>query len=1173
MTRTLTLLSLAAGLCLPAPAQNLFNGTDLTGWDGDPELWRVEDGAIVGETTADKKVAQNTFLIWKGASPGDFIIEFKARVTGQNNSGFQYRSRVLDPEKWVVGGYQMDLHPAPDYIGMLYEEKGRGILAQRGQRVTVDVEGKPHVVGSLARDGDPDLAEWHDYSVTARGNRLIHRIDGRIVAEVIDNDTVKGARSGIFAFQLHAGPPMRVEIKDVVLRGGRTQRQEAAARPQFDGPVPNWIWTVEEPSEAGKVYLRRTWELSREVKSAVLEITADNGFTAFVNGQPIGSGDRWEDLYRFDVKKVLRTGVNAIAVEASNSGGTAGLAARVVLESFEGRKAWVATNDKWRASEREIDGWRSAEFDDASWPAAQVVARMGAQPWGNVFAGRPRDGQAARGVPEAKVEGFEVERIYTVPKGDQGSWVAMAVDDKGRLYCGDQGGKGIFRVTLGGAAPVVEKIPAEITGAQGMEWAFGALYVCLNGGKPGSGLYRVTDSDGDDSLDKVEELRRFNGGGEHGPHAVVLAPDGESLYVLGGNHTAPPDPEGSAVVPNYGEDQLLPRMPDARGHASNVRAPGGWVARTDEDGKAFEFFSAGFRNQYDVAFNADGEMFTYDSDMEWDSGTPWYRPTRVCHVTSGSEFGWRTGTGKFPVWYPDTLPPVVDIGPGSPTGMVSGLGAKFPAKYQDAVYAFDWTYGTIYAIHLTPEGASYSGVKEEFVVGVPLNVTDGVIGKDGNFYFAVGGRGTDSALYRVRYAGDEPTDWRPRGNKLAHSLRHLRKEMEAFHGGPAAGAIDAIWPQLGNEDRHVRYAARVALEHQPVSDWAERALAEEGVQSALSALLALARQGDAALQVRLLEAMSRLPASGLSEDQKLEALRVLGLCFIRMGAPDPETAAEVAAALNPLYPATSDALNRELVALLVYLNSPDVVAKTLPLLAQESLEVEGLELGDELLSRSGYGKAFAQTQESNPQRQQIWYAYALKNVPGAGWTPEARREFFRWFAKAKNFKGGASFDGFIENFRNEALAKVADETLRAELDAMSKAAAPLVPDGFAEARAIRVGVLPGMKFATEELAAGAGEKLAITLVNDDPAGLMHNLAICAPGAREKVVAAALTIGPKAIEQNFVPDIPEVLASTPQVAPGRKYTLYFTAPNEPGEYPYVCTYPGHGQVMHGVLRVE
>ncbi len=124
--------------------------------------------------------------------------------------------------------------------------------------------------------------------------------------------------------------------------------------------------------------------------------------------------------------------------------------------------------------------------------------------------------------------------------------------------------------------------------------------------------------------------------------------------------------------------------------------------------KTIEMFTAGFRNEFDFAFDANGEIFTYDADMEWDIGSPWYRPTRICQATSGGDFGWRSGNGKWPVYYPDSLPPVVDIGPGSPTGGLFGTGAKFPAKYQRAFFGLDWTYGTLYAIHLTPDGASFA---------------------------------------------------------------------------------------------------------------------------------------------------------------------------------------------------------------------------------------------------------------------------------------------------------------------------------------------------------------------------------------------------------------------------------------------------------------------------------
>ena len=134
------------------------------------------------------------------------------------------------------------------------------------------------------------------------------------------------------------------------------------------------------------------------------------------------------------------------------------------------------------------------------------------------------------------------------------------------------------------------------------------------------------------------------------------------------------------------------------------KAPGGHIYRVSPDGKRWDLVSIGFRNPFDIAFNRDGELFTYDSDMEWDVNTPWYRPTRVLHVASGSEFGYRNGAGKWPAYTIDSLPAVADVGPGSPTGVTFGYGARFPAKYQEALYLCDWSYGKLYAAASQAEG-------------------------------------------------------------------------------------------------------------------------------------------------------------------------------------------------------------------------------------------------------------------------------------------------------------------------------------------------------------------------------------------------------------------------------------------------------------------------------------
>src|SRR4051812_27732107 len=341
------------------------------------------------------------------------------------------------------------------------------------------------------------------------------------------------------------------------------------------------------------------------------------------------------------------------------------------------------------------------------------------------FAQRGADSPAAAPATALKpAKDFKVELLYSVPAEKQGSWVSMCADPKGRLIVSDQYG-GLFRVTpppVGKSTPtVVEPIPATVGHAQGLVWAFDSLYVVVNrgGAKKGdyvSGLYRVRSSKNDDRLDKVEMLRKLEGGGgEHGPHAVLLTPDKKNLVVVCGNQSKLARPLSHSRVPEvWGEDHLLERMPDGNGFMAGVLGPGGAAYQVTPDGKDWQLLSVGFRNQYDAAFNRHGDLFTFDADMEWDMNTPWYRPTRVNHVTSGSEFGWRNGAGKWPDYYLDSLGSVVNVGPGSPTGVTFGYGAKFPAKYQEALFICDWSYGKLYAVHLTPRGASYTGELEEF---------------------------------------------------------------------------------------------------------------------------------------------------------------------------------------------------------------------------------------------------------------------------------------------------------------------------------------------------------------------------------------------------------------------------------------------------------------------------
>ncbi len=630
---------------------------------------------------------------------------------------------------------------------------------------------------------------------------------------------------------------------------------------------------------------------------------------------------------------------------------------------------------------------------------------------------------------------FKIELLYSPPK-TQGSWVSMCVDPRGRLIVCDQYDGGLYRVTpppLGAEhdAVRVEKINVNLSGAQGLVWAFDSLYALVTkNGKFDSGLYRVRDTDGDDQLDSVSLLRPLGGGGDHGWHGLLLGPDQKSLYVVAGDATQMPDLSRSRVPLIWGEDQLLPRLPDARGFMVNVLAPGGCFYRVDPEGQDWELVSMGYRNTYDAAFNRAGDLFTYDADMEWDMNTPWYRPTRVCLVTSGSEYGWRNGSGKWPPYYPDSLPPALEIGPGSPVGMTFGYGARFPAAYQQALFLPDWSYGRLYAVHLQPAGATYRGESELFLSGTPLPTTDILINlKDGAMYFITGGWRIQTGLYRVTYTGPESTAPAP-ADLPRNSTRTLRSKIERFHGHADPQAAKAVWPYLAHPDRFVRFAARVALEWQDPRTWRERALAETNTETALTALLALARVSgrdephrkptdaapDKELQRRLLAALNRMDWHALTDTQRLELMRDYTLAFTRLGAPDETTRLQLVERLDPFFPSASRELNAQLCQMLVYLQSPTVAGKAMKLISQ------------------------APTQE-----EQIEYIKSLRMLR-AGWTPDLRQSYFKWFNKAAGYRGGASFAGFLDHIKLDALATLtADEkaALQPVLQVKPTAASPL----------------------------------------------------------------------------------------------------------------------------------
>ncbi len=347
-------------------------------------------------------------------------------------------------------------------------------------------------------------------------------------------------------------------------------------------------------------------------------------------------------------------------------------------------------------------------------------------------------------------------------------------------------------------------------------------------------------------------------------------------------------------------------------------------------------------------------------------------------------------------------------------------------------------------LRLEPEGSTYKAVKEEFLSRTPLPLTDAAVGPDGALYFTVGGRGTQSELFRVTYVGEEPTAPADLKEPRNADLRALRRSIERFHREPATQEVifSQIYPHLKHQDRFIRYAARVALEHQPANLWQDRVLSETEPETLITGVVALARQGDKSLQPRLIAALERLNFAALDETRKLELLRTWSLVFIRMGAPDAPTAARIAQALDGFYPAESDLLNRELCILLVYLKSPTVVARTMALLRGPDAET-GESMAELLARNPGYGGSIARMIATRPDAQKLHYGFVLRNAT-AGWTLDLRKEYFGFLRRAHEWSGGASFQGFLNNIDKDAWENATDSE-RLALEATGVRAAYKAP--------------------------------------------------------------------------------------------------------------------------------
>jgi putative heme-binding domain-containing protein len=739
-------------------------------------------------------------------------------------------------------------------------------------------------------------------------------------------------------------------------------------------PAPHWMWdSYLKP--APRVMLRRSFQVKKGLVKAVFIGVCHEQMRIYVNGNDAGMVTGSLTPTTRDLTEMIKPGPNVIGFDAQSRGektsALSGVLALIELTYDDGDTQYLVSDSKWRVSIKKQAGWAGLTFDDSALPWAVDLGIIGsakAQRFGNPFKGKTladayNSWRLAAGSPLATqpaeiklAPGFRIELLRSA-RPSEGSWVSMAFDPKGRLTIAKER-KGLLRFTIQDARVVsVKTIESQLRECRGLLYAFDSLYVNANNSL---GFFKLTDKnrDGVFSTDETELLLKTEGGVGHGRNHVVLGPNAQIYLVHGNNVSLPGNLSLDSPYRNFREDQLIKNPWDANWSGGNLKAPGGHVIRTDKDGSKFELFAGGFRNPMDVAFNAEGEMFIFDADLEWDVGLPWYRPTRINHVVSGGEYGWRRGTGKWPESYPDSLPAVVDVGLGSPTGIEFGSKSNFPKPWKKALFACDWAYGRILAVHMKHQGASYTGRWETFATGRPLNVTDLTFGPDGAMYFITGGRGTQSGLYRV--TSTPISNGAPANNtgKLtnqaritnevededsifeAEAARTTRSFEESNHrrlkAGDVEGAIDQALVTMRSSDRWLRFAARTVLEHQNPALWRNKVFVERDVNAALTGLLAIARVDDSNNRLAAIAQLNQMPIEKMTVEKQLMALRVYGVALSRMGKIPTTAGVTVREKLDPLYPSTDSRVNHELCELLVALQSPTVVAKSMLLLKKST---------------------------------------------------------------------------------------------------------------------------------------------------------------------------------------------------------------------------------------------
>lgn len=834
------------------------------------------------------------------------------------------------------------------------------------------------------------------------------------------------------------------------------------------GDRPDWIWATpqgalasQNVSQSQPVTLSKSIVINGSLRAVHIAGGADFcHLTIVVNRQVVAVVDAYADWFELDATRYCRQGNNLFELRATPVAGPSAVAAEFRIELADGARVKYLTGEAWETSG--VEGWKTVSFGKVL-PQMWLPERPAkVEPFEDYTQWRRalRD-DSGKAVAEADAATFDVEKGYEIQHvlragPEQSSWVSMGVSTSEGGQLGRAGiligreDQGFLRVQFpdgpAGAAQIAS-VPCEETlreprgiaphgGASGvMTWTANA-----NNSKA---VFTLRD---DGKRLTANKQFDFPGGVGHGRNDLfwTLTPRvdwnrgatslgvkrlDELIYSIHGD--AVDVPHGDGI-----EDRTSPYRDARRGKATREGHLLLMRREPSDSQWSLTVLAAGLRNPYGVAMNEHGEKFTYDADAEFDMGAPWYRPTRIVHLTSGADYGWRGVTKQWPPYFPDHADnafPVCTVGKGSPTSVAFGYPADFPEVDRQSLYVLDWAYGRVLQVHLTPRGAGYRGRCSTFLQGRPLNVTDlGFV--DGDMLLITGGRKTQSNMYRVRFVGSPSkaaeTSQQRRRQAFGRQQRLIRRRVERFHrpiAGQAAkrrGLIETeVLPLLNDPDPQIRYAARIALEHQPVDDWRGLAFESDDAVTKITMLTALAAANDPPYE-RIVAALSEVDWRKLPPAEQVRLLRCDALCS--QANVDEALESKVVSRHLEMCRSTEEQF------LPTGIGKSVVQESLLPLLAREVAAATPL--------------AMERLMNATSQHDELLYLFALRNVR-EGWTRGMRRDYFAAFANTKGYLGGDGMPGFIQQIHAEAVKAVpaSEREALGELLTLERDAAPELP--------------------------------------------------------------------------------------------------------------------------------